>query len=59
MKDNLVVILGAGASYDCVYPGTTRNPDLIPPLVSELFSNRGSFCKFKKTTRLFPVQPQK
>jgi hypothetical protein len=43
MKNTLVVILGAGASFDCIQPNTVHNPDFTPPLVAELFSNRASF----------------
>ncbi|HVH50823.1 MAG TPA: hypothetical protein VM690_01655 [Gaiellaceae bacterium] len=40
---HLFVVLGAGASYDCVSEETRRdrtNGDLKPPLVSELFDDR-------------------
>jgi len=37
MARQLVVILGAGASADCVTPGSTGSSSYKPPLVKELF----------------------
>lgn len=44
MSKVLTVIIGAGASYDCVDRKTTAvNDGYRPPLVKDLFENRGSF----------------
>ncbi len=44
MSDTLAVILGAGASFDCVEEGITDYDDQYkPPLVGELFAFRRSF----------------
>ncbi len=44
MSDTLTVILGAGASFDCIKKGVTDfNQDYKPPLVKDLFEFRPSF----------------
>lgn len=48
MSKNLVVVLGAGASFDCVGPGTPKDPKFTPPLVTQLFANRDSFVEIQK-----------
>jgi len=53
----LTVILGAGASYDCVPPNTaTVRPEFHPPLTKDLFSLRTSFdrilARYQKATGL-------
>lgn len=46
MPSRLLVILGADASWDCaVGEAPDIRPDLRPPLVSELFSNRSAFAR--------------
>jgi hypothetical protein len=42
VPDQLIVITGAGASFDCTSP-SPRNGDWQPPLVAELFAERSAF----------------
>lgn len=46
-KDSrLVVVIGAGASYDCVDPlEASADPDFKPPLTTDLFDNRPKFAE--------------
>ena len=39
----LVVLIGAGASYDCTSGDVQTDTDLRPPLVKDLFAQRGTF----------------
>lgn len=44
MDNKLTVLLGAGASHDCVTEGVTQyDPDYRPPITKELFSFRPAF----------------
>ena len=46
MPCRLLVILGAGASYDCASGnGGALHEELRPPLVTQLFENRYSFTR--------------
>jgi hypothetical protein len=50
---SLVVIIGAGASFDCSGPGVElRNLDWRPPLVTELFDTRARFARVLHEYRL-------
>jgi hypothetical protein len=43
VADHIIVITGAGASFDCVSGTAERNEALRPPLVTQLFAPQGSF----------------
>jgi len=45
----LVVVIGAGASYDCLLPDSTQTPEYRPPLAKDLFSPN-----FKDILRRYP-----
>jgi hypothetical protein len=41
----LVVLIGAGASFDCTSADVQKDADLTPPLVKDLFAQRGTFAR--------------
>jgi hypothetical protein len=48
----LLVIVGAGASFDCASDKVFKDPDLRPPLVTELFASR---LEFSSVLRSYPL----
>src|ERR1044072_4331159 len=45
MPSRLLVIMGAGASFDCTSAHVQRNPEYQPPLVTQLFEHRATFTE--------------
>jgi hypothetical protein len=50
MPDHLIILLGAGASFDCASGLVSRNGNWRPPLTSQLFDQR-----FQPTLNAYPL----